>query len=68
MWPLTLVPPKYKESFIVSFADKYLASKEFFDKFKQNNVRRQIKKTPKAHKPHKKHNDPHTQHDREPRV
>jgi uncharacterized membrane protein len=22
MWPLTLVPPKYKESFIVSFADK----------------------------------------------
>jgi uncharacterized protein len=23
MWPLTVVPPKYKESFIVSIADKY---------------------------------------------
>jgi len=53
MWPLTLVPPRYKESFIVSFADKYLASKEFVNKFKQNNGRR-IKKTPKDHKPRKK--------------
>ena len=55
MWPLTLVPPKYKESFIVSFADKYLASKEFINKFKQNNGRRRIKKNPKAHRPRKKH-------------
>ncbi|MBN2038903.1 MAG: hypothetical protein JW864_02610 [Spirochaetes bacterium] len=29
MWPLTPVPPRYKESFIVTFADKYVASKEF---------------------------------------
>ena len=35
MWPLTLVPPKYKESFIVSFADKYLSSKEFVSEFKK---------------------------------
>ena len=35
MWPLTLVPPKYKESFIVSFADKYLSSKEFIREYKK---------------------------------
>ena len=35
MWPLTLIPPKYKESFIVSFADKYLSSKEFINEFKK---------------------------------
>jgi uncharacterized protein len=33
MWPLTLVPPKYKESYIVSFADKYLSSKEFINEY-----------------------------------
>jgi uncharacterized membrane protein len=35
MWPLTLVPPKYKESFVVSFADKYLSSKEFVNEYKK---------------------------------
>ena len=35
MWPLTLVPPMYKESFIVSFADKYLSSVEFINEYKQ---------------------------------
>jgi uncharacterized membrane protein len=54
MWPLTLVPPKYKESFIVSFADTYLASKEFFDKFKQDKNLHRVKKTPKAHQPRKR--------------
>ena len=54
MWPLTLVPPKYKESFIVSFADTYLASKEFFDKFKQDKNLHRVKKTSKAHQPRKK--------------
>ena len=53
MWPLTLVPPKYKESFIVSFADKYLASKEFVTKFKQNKGSHRIKKA-KAHRQRKK--------------
>ncbi len=28
MWPLTIVPPKYPESFFVSFIDKMIASKE----------------------------------------
>lgn len=36
MWPLTIIPPRYKESYIVSFADKYLSSKEFIDEFKKN--------------------------------
>lgn len=35
MWPLTLVPPKYKESYVVSFADKYLSSKEFVSEYKK---------------------------------
>jgi len=54
MWPLTLVPPKYKESFVVSFADKYLASKEFVTKFKQEKSLRTAKKPTKARPPHKK--------------
>lgn len=57
MWPLTLVPPKYKESFIVSFADKYLASKEFVNKFKQSKDHHNAKKQHKAHKARKKHRD-----------
>jgi uncharacterized protein len=55
MWPLTLVPPKYKESFIVSFADKYLASKEFVTKFQQSKSSHRVKKHPKAHQARKKH-------------
>ncbi len=50
MWPLTAVPPRYKEAFIVSFADKYLSSREFVDEFKKRinkrlNRRVQSKKT-----------------------
>ena len=30
MFPLTPVPPKYRESLLVSFADKHCANKEFF--------------------------------------
>ena len=30
MWLITLRPPKYRESYIVSFVDKYCAAKEFF--------------------------------------
>ncbi|PKN68309.1 MAG: hypothetical protein CVU54_15625 [Deltaproteobacteria bacterium HGW-Deltaproteobacteria-12] len=40
MWPLTLVPPQYKESFIVSFADKYLSSKEFISEYGKKRHRR----------------------------
>jgi uncharacterized membrane protein/HD superfamily phosphodiesterase len=54
MWPLTLVPPKYKESFIVSFADKYLASKEFVNNFKRNKSLKRAKKQSDKHKPRKK--------------
>ena len=36
MWPLTITPPRYKESFIVTFADKYLSSKEFLDDFRNH--------------------------------
>ncbi len=35
MWPLTLIPPRYQESFIVTFTDKYVASKEFIDEFRR---------------------------------
>ncbi len=47
MWPLTLVPPKYKESYIVSFADKYLSSVEFIHEYKKRINRRQEKKSAK---------------------
>jgi len=55
MWPLTLVPPKFKESFIVSFADKYLASKEYVTKLNADKVVRRGKKQAKAHPQHKTH-------------
>ena len=38
MWPLTLIPPKYQESFVVTFTDKYVSSKEFIDEFKKRQV------------------------------
>ena len=43
MWLLTLVPPKYKESYIVSFADKYLSSKEFISEYKKRIEKRRSK-------------------------
>ncbi len=50
MWPLTLVPPKYKESYIVSFADKYLSSKEFINEYKKRISQFQVKKVRKRKK------------------
>lgn len=38
MWPLTFIPPKYQESFVVTFADKYISSKEFIDEFRRKQV------------------------------
>lgn len=40
MWPLTIVPPRYKESYVVSFADKLLSSQEFIDEFRRSKLRR----------------------------
>lgn len=34
MWPLTIVPPRYLESFIVCIVDKIVAAKEFSTEFK----------------------------------
>jgi len=51
MWPLTIVPPKYKESFIVSFADKYLASREYLSEYKKKiNSRRRYRRVYKRRK------------------
>jgi uncharacterized protein len=44
MWPLTLIPPKYKESIIVSIADKYISSEEFAQSFKEK-IKVKIKRT-----------------------
>jgi uncharacterized protein len=33
MWPLTLIPPRYRESFVVTFVDKYLSSAEFLSEY-----------------------------------
>lgn len=35
MWPLTLIFPKYKESFIITFVDKFCAIKESIDYIKK---------------------------------
>ena len=45
MWPLTIVPPKYKEAYIVSFADKYLSSREFLSEYKKKAARHKVNKT-----------------------
>jgi len=34
MWPVTIVPPKYAEGFIITFVDKFCAAREFFTQFK----------------------------------
>jgi len=49
MWPLTLFVPRYKESFIVSFADKYLSSKEFIGEFKKRRSHRHAQKARRRH-------------------
>ncbi len=42
MWPLTFIPPHYKESFVVTFVDKYLSTRELFEKAKENRVKRNL--------------------------
>ena len=34
MWPVTVVPPKYAEGYIITFVDKFCAAREFFTQFK----------------------------------
>lgn len=34
MWPVTIIPPGYKETFIVTCVDKYCATVEFFKSLK----------------------------------
>ena len=33
MWPMTIIPPSFWESFIVTLVDKYCATAEFFKHF-----------------------------------
>ena len=35
MWPLTITPPRYYESYVVTFVDKYVSSKEFINEYKK---------------------------------
>lgn len=44
MWPLTLRLPRYKETYIVTFVDKYCAIKEVFKFFKYRKRLRKLKK------------------------
>ena len=40
MWPLTPIPPRYKESFIITIADKYATYKENIDHIKRKHSTR----------------------------
>lgn len=42
MWPLTLIPPRYRESFIVTFTDKYISSREYIYKIKKSYAAEEI--------------------------
>lgn len=35
MWPVTIIPPKYMESFIITLVDKYCALKECFNYYSE---------------------------------
>ena len=50
MWGMTLAPPRYKESFVVTMVDKYWAAKEALIP-----VRRAMKKRPLFHRKDLKH-------------
>lgn len=47
MWPLTFPLPKYSEGYIVTFVDKYCATKEFFQFLKYRKYLRKINKRKK---------------------
>ena len=37
MWPVTIVPPKYKEGYVITIADKYSATMETIEFIKRKN-------------------------------
>lgn len=43
MWPLTVMPPKYKEGFVVTFSDKYCAAIEVLYSINKNYRRKFLK-------------------------
>jgi len=53
MWPLTIIPPRYQESYVVTFVDKYVSSKEFIDEFmkKKNRIAEKVKGIRRKGKP-----------------
>ena len=42
MWPLTVKLPKYKESYVIGFVDKYCAIKESLDAWKKSFILKKI--------------------------
>ncbi len=50
MWPLTIRLPRFSESYIVTFVDKYCAAKEFFEFLKYKKYLKKLKKAENAKK------------------
>lgn len=42
MWPITIIPPKYLESYIITFVDKYCALQESYNHYFNYFTRRKI--------------------------
>ncbi|MBR3002308.1 MAG: hypothetical protein IKF38_01900 [Clostridia bacterium] len=40
MWPLTVIPPRYKESFLLTLVDKYCALSESWNEIKKKHSRK----------------------------
>lgn len=51
MWPITIVPPRYMESYVVTFADKYLSSKEYTVRFRKTVAEKKAKLKETKRKP-----------------
>ncbi|MCI8513157.1 MAG: phosphohydrolase [Lachnospiraceae bacterium] len=49
MWPLTVIPPRYLDSYIVCLADKVCATKETFHRYKDVYACRELLKTVAGH-------------------
>lgn len=50
MWPLTIALPRFSESYIVTFVDKYCATREFFRFLKYKKRLRRLRKQQKNRK------------------